>query len=58
VTLLFNNILSESGKKATITETILQLEGVKPDIPTRFWLNLEIDYQFTRILITRRAKVG
>ena len=46
------------GRKAITAETALQLEQVMPEIQARFWLNLETDYQLTRMLITRRAKVG
>jgi HTH-type transcriptional regulator/antitoxin HigA len=35
------------GKKAITAETALQLEAVMPEIPARFWLNLETDYQLT-----------
>jgi HTH-type transcriptional regulator/antitoxin HigA len=45
------------GKKAITAETALQLEAVMPEIPARFWLNLETDYQLTKALINRRAKV-
>jgi HTH-type transcriptional regulator / antitoxin HigA len=46
-----------NGKKAITAETALQLEEAMPEIPARFWLNLESDYQLTRALINRRAKV-
>ena len=39
-----------NGKKAITVETALQLEAVMPEIPARFWLNLETDYQLTRAL--------
>jgi HTH-type transcriptional regulator / antitoxin HigA len=45
------------GKKAITAETALQLEAVMPEIPARFWLNLETDYQLTKALINRRVKV-
>jgi HTH-type transcriptional regulator / antitoxin HigA len=45
-----------NGKKAITAETALQLEEVMPEIPARFWLNLETDYQLTRALIKKRAK--
>jgi len=32
----------------------LQLETVMPEIPAKFWLNLEADHQLTRALIKRR----
>jgi HTH-type transcriptional regulator/antitoxin HigA len=44
------------GKKAITAETALQFEAVMPEIPARFWLNLETDYQLTRALLNRRAK--
>ena len=44
-----------NGKKAITAETALQLEAAMPEIPARFWLNLETDYQLTRALIKRRA---
>ena len=43
-----------NGKKAITAETALQLEEVMPEIPARFWLNLETDYQLTKALIKRR----
>ena len=46
-----------NGKKAITAETALQLEDVMPEIPARFWLNLEIDYQLTRALINKRTRV-
>ena len=46
------------GRKAITAETALQLEEVMPEIPARFWLNLEIDYQLTEALIDRRTKVA
>jgi HTH-type transcriptional regulator/antitoxin HigA len=45
------------GKKAITAETALQLEEVMPEIPARFWLNLETDYQLTKVLINKRTKV-
>jgi HTH-type transcriptional regulator/antitoxin HigA len=44
------------GKKTITAETALQLEDVMPEIPARFWLNLETDYQLTRALINKRNK--
>lgn len=44
-----------NGKKATTAETALQLEAAMPEIPARFWLSLESDYQLTKALIKRRA---
>ena len=46
------------GKKSITAETALQLEDVMPEIPARFWLNLETDYQLTKALLSRRAKVA
>lgn len=45
-----------NGKKAITAETALQLEVVMPEIPARFWLNLETDYQLTKALIKSRAR--
>jgi len=47
-----------NGKKAVTAETALQLEETMPEIPARFWLNMETDYQLTRALINKRAKVA
>ncbi|MDA0988407.1 MAG: HigA family addiction module antitoxin [Chloroflexi bacterium] len=47
-----------NGKKAITAETALQLEGVMPEIPARFWLNLETDYRLTKALINRRATMA
>lgn len=44
-----------NGKKAITAETALQLEVVMPEIPARFWLNLETDYQLTKALAKQRA---
>ena len=44
------------GKKAITAETALQLEAVLAEIPARFWLNLETDYQLTKALIKRRQQ--
>jgi hypothetical protein len=30
-------------------------EKAMPEIPARFWLNLEVDYQLTKALIRRGA---
>ena len=46
------------GKKAITAETALQLEEVMPEIPARFWLNLETDCQLTTVLINKRNKVA
>ena len=45
-----------NGKKAITAETALQLEATMPEIPARFWLNLETDYQLTKALIKRRQR--
>ncbi len=42
-----------NGKKAITADTALQLEAVMPEIPARFWLNLETDYRLTKALIKR-----
>jgi HTH-type transcriptional regulator/antitoxin HigA len=47
-----------NGKKSITAETALQLEEVMPEIPARFWLNLETDYQLTKALISKHAKVA
>ncbi len=44
-----------NGKKAIMAATALQLELAMPEIPARFWLNRETDYQLTKALIKRRA---
>jgi HTH-type transcriptional regulator / antitoxin HigA len=46
-----------NGKKAITAQTALQLEEIMPEIPARFWLNLEMDYQLTKALEQRRVKV-
>jgi len=45
-----------NGKKAITAETALQLEVVMPEIGARFWLNLETDYQLTKVLISKHSK--
>jgi HTH-type transcriptional regulator/antitoxin HigA len=47
-----------NGKKSITAETALQLEEVMPEISARFWLNLETDYQLTKVLINKRSKVA
>src|SRR3990172_6322063 len=47
-----------NGKKSITAETALQLEEVMPEIPPRFWLNLETDYQLTRALINKSTKAA
>jgi HTH-type transcriptional regulator / antitoxin HigA len=47
-----------NGKKSITAETALQFEEVMPEIPARFWLNLETDYQLTKALINKRTKVA
>ena len=44
-----------NGKKSITAETALQFEEVMPEIPARFWLNLETDFQLTKALINKRA---
>jgi HTH-type transcriptional regulator/antitoxin HigA len=43
-----------NGKKSITAETALQLEEVMPEIPARFWLNLEIDYKLTKAILSKR----
>lgn len=45
-----------NGKKSITAETALQLEEVMPEIPARFWLNLETDYRLTTEIIKKRQK--
>ena len=47
-----------NGKKSVTAATALQLEDVMPEIPARFWLNLETDYQLTRALIDKRTRAA
>ncbi|MBI2850504.1 MAG: HigA family addiction module antidote protein [Chloroflexi bacterium] len=47
-----------NGKKAITPETALQLEEVMPEIPAKFWLNLETDYQLTKALINKSSKAA
>jgi len=47
-----------NGKKAITAETALQLEEAMPEIPARFWLNLETDYQLTKALLNKKTKVA
>ena len=47
-----------NGEKAITAQTALQLEEVMPEIPARFWLNLETDYQLTKALVNKRAKIA
>jgi HTH-type transcriptional regulator / antitoxin HigA len=47
-----------NGKKSITAETALQLEEVMPEIPARFWLNLETDFQLTRALVCKRTKAA
>jgi plasmid maintenance system antidote protein VapI len=44
------------GKKSITAETAIQLEEAMPEIPARFWLNLETDYQLTKALINKHNK--
>ncbi len=45
-----------NGKKSITAETSLQLEEVMPEIPARFWLNLETEYQLTKAWINKRTR--
>jgi len=45
-----------NGKKSITATTALQFESAMPEIPARFWLNLETDYQLTRAIIAQRSK--
>ena len=47
-----------TGRKAITAETALQFEDVMPEIPARFWLNLDTDYQLTKVLINKRTKTA
>jgi HTH-type transcriptional regulator/antitoxin HigA len=47
-----------NGKKSITAETALQFEEVMTEIPARFWLNLETDYQLTKALIKRQTKTA
>jgi HTH-type transcriptional regulator / antitoxin HigA len=45
-----------NGKKIITAETALQFEEVMPEIPARFWLNLETDFQLTKAILDRRSQ--
>jgi plasmid maintenance system antidote protein VapI len=47
-----------NGRKAITAETALQLEEVMPEIPARFWLNLETDFQLTKAIINKQANAA
>ena len=47
-----------NGRKAITAETALQLEEVMPEIPARFWLNLETDFQLTKAMINKQANAA
>lgn len=47
-----------NGKKSITAETALQLEDVMPEIPARFWLNMETDYELTKALESKRIKAS
>jgi HTH-type transcriptional regulator / antitoxin HigA len=47
-----------NGKKSITAETALELEEAMPEIPARFWLNLETDYQLTKMLISKHSETG
>ena len=42
-----------TGRKAVTAEMALRLEETMPEIPARFWLNLEMDYQHTKAQLRR-----
>jgi len=44
-----------NGKKTITAETALQLEEVMPEIPAKFWLNLETDYQLTKAIVSKQT---
>lgn len=45
-----------NGKKAITAETALQLEEVMPEIPAKFWLNLETDFQLIKAIIKKKSQ--
>ena len=45
------------GKKSIIAETALQLEEVMPEIPARFWLNMETEYQLVKVILEKKNKI-
>jgi HTH-type transcriptional regulator / antitoxin HigA len=47
-----------NGRKAITAETALQLEEVMPEIPARFWLNLETDFQLTKALVNKQTQTA
>ena len=47
-----------NGKKAITAETALQLEEVTPEIPARFWLNLETDFRLTKAISNKQANIA
>ena len=47
-----------NGKKVITAETALQFEEVMPEIPARFWLNLETDFQLTKAIINKQANAA
>jgi HTH-type transcriptional regulator/antitoxin HigA len=44
-----------NGKKAITAATALQLEKAMPEIPARFWLNLETDYRLAKAIKASRG---
>ena len=46
-----------NGKKAITAETALQLEAVMPEIPARFWLNLETEYRLAKAFNKQQPRV-
>jgi HTH-type transcriptional regulator/antitoxin HigA len=47
-----------NGRKTITAETALQLEEVMPEIPARFWLNLETDFQLTKAIINKKTNIA
>jgi HTH-type transcriptional regulator/antitoxin HigA len=46
-----------NGKKMITATTALQLEKAMPEIPAKFWLNLEADYQLAKAIIKTRSSL-
>jgi HTH-type transcriptional regulator / antitoxin HigA len=47
-----------NGRKAITADTALQFEEVMPEIPARFWLNLETDFQLTKALVNKQTQTA
>ncbi len=47
-----------NGRKTITADTALQLEEVMPEIPARFWLNLETDFQLTKAIINKKTNMA